>query len=285
MAPHPPPEASRGSRAADGPSKRSELPQRIVAGLALMALALGAVWAGFYWFMAFWLIAAALVNWEWQTLVGEDKRLLRVTLGTAALAVAAFLSVHDETPGAAVIVLLGVAIVGLVGRSVWAAGGVVYAGAMLIAVCTLRSSEEFGARSILWLFALVWGVDVMAYFGGRLIGGPKLWPRVSPGKTWSGFIVGIVCGAAISLLLAPEGGAKSAIFALGLIGGAIAQGGDLFESAVKRRFGVKDSSHLIPGHGGLMDRLDGFVAAIALAALFGFLRGGADGAGHGLMVW
>ncbi len=285
MAPHPPPEASRGSRAADGPSKRSELPQRIVAGLALMALALGAVWAGFYWFMAFWLIAAALVNWEWQTLVGEEKRLLRVTLGTAALAVAAFLSVHDETSGAAVIVLLGVAIVGLVGRSVWAAGGVVYAGAMLIAVCTLRSSEEFGARAILWLFALVWGVDIMAYFGGRLIGGPKLWPRVSPGKTWSGFVVGVVCGAAAGAFLSPEGGAKVSLFALGLVGGALAQGGDLFESAIKRRFGVKDSSHLIPGHGGLMDRLDGFIAAAIFAAAVGALRAGLPHAAKGLLQW
>ncbi len=102
----------------------------------------------------------------------------------------------------------------------------------------------------------------MAYFGGRLIRRPKIMGRtISPSKTWSGFFVGIVCGAAIALLIAPEGGAKLPLFALGLIGGAIAQAGDLFESAIKRRFGVKDSSHLIPGHGGLMDRLDGFIAA------------------------
>src|SRR5580692_2493604 len=97
-----PRDASQGASAASTSPKRSELPARVGAGLALMALALGAVWAGFYWFMLFWLIAAALVNWEWQTLIGEDRRLLRVTLGTAALAVAAFLSVHDETSGAAV---------------------------------------------------------------------------------------------------------------------------------------------------------------------------------------
>ena len=151
----------------------------------------------------------------------------------------------------------------------------------------LRSKiqREFGARAILWLFALVWGVDVMAYFGGRLIGGPKLWPRISPGKTWSGFLVGIACGAAAGSLFAPQGGAKAALFALGLIGGAIAQGGDLFESAVKRRFGAKDSSHLIPGHGGLMDRLDGFIAATLFATAIGAARAGLAHAAQGLLLW
>jgi phosphatidate cytidylyltransferase len=268
--------------------KRSELPARISAGLVMMALALAAVWAGVVWFMLFWLIAAALVNWEWQGLVGDERRNLLVLIGNVLLAVVAVLAMNGQASRAALVALLGAGFAMLLaasGRRLWSAAGLLYAAAPLIAACVLRSSEEFGARSILWLFALVWGVDVMAYFGGRLIGGPKLWPRVSPGKTWSGFIVGIVCGAAISLLLAPEGGAKSAIFAVGLIGGAIAQGGDLFESAVKRRFGVKDSSHLIPGHGGLMDRLDGFIAAATFAATVGAARGGLAHAAQGLLLW
>ncbi|HLJ71224.1 MAG TPA: phosphatidate cytidylyltransferase [Roseiarcus sp.] len=268
------------------PRKSSELPARIAASLAMMALALAAVWAGAMWFMLFWLIAFALVNWEWQGLIGGGGRALRVMLGNIVLAAAAVLAISGEARDAIIAALVGAALASIgFWRRPWPAGGVLYAAAPLIAVCVLRSSEEFGARSILWLFALVWGVDVTAYFGGRLIGGPKLWPRVSPGKTWSGFIVGIACGAAISILLAPPGGAKFALFALALVGGAIAQGGDLFESAIKRRFGAKDSSHLIPGHGGLMDRLDGFIAAAIFAALFGVARGGLAHAARGLLLW
>jgi phosphatidate cytidylyltransferase len=262
------------------------LPARIAAGLVMMALALGAVWAGIVWFMLFWLIAMALVNWEWQSLVDGAGRNWRVLLGNATLAIAAVLASEGESIRALVVALVGAALAALRGgRRRWSSAGLIYSAAPLIAVCLLRSSQEYGARAILWLFALVWGVDVMAYFGGRLIGGPKLWPRVSPGKTWSGFLIGVICGAAIALLLAPEGGAKPPLFAIGLIGGAIAQGGDLFESAIKRRFGVKDSSHLIPGHGGLMDRLDGFIAAATFAALFGAARGGFADAARGLLLW
>ena len=268
-------------------SKTSELAQRIFAGLALALLAVGAVWAGVIWFTLFWLIAAALVNWEWQGLVGGGALALRTAMGAVALALAAWLTGDGEAPWAVIAILVGASATALSDpkRDLWQAGGVIYAGAMLIAVCALRSSEEFGARAIFWLFALVWGVDVMAYFGGRLIGGPKLWPRVSPGKTWSGFVVGVICGAAAGCFFAPEGGNRIALFALGLLGGATAQGGDLFESAIKRRFGVKDSSHLIPGHGGLMDRLDGFIAAAILAAAVGAARDGLAHAAKGVLQW
>ena len=280
------PAQSEQATAALSPRKASELPARVAAGVVMMALALGAVWAGVVWFMLFWLIAMALVNWEWQSLVDGAGRGWRVLLGNATLAIAAVLASEGEPVRALVVALIGAALAAFRGeRRRWSSAGLLYAAAPLIAVCLLRSSEDYGARAILWLFALVWGVDVMAYFGGRSIGGPKLWPRVSPGKTWSGFVIGVICGAAIALLLAPEGGARLPLFAVGLIGGAIAQGGDLVESAIKRRFGVKDSSHLIPGHGGLMDRLDGFIAAATFAALFGAARGGFGDAARGLLLW
>ena len=124
------------------------------------------------------------------------------------------------------------------------------------------------------------------YFAGRGIGGPKLWPRISPKKTWAGAVGGFAASLVVAAGFAAAGVSKAG--PLLLMGAALSiasQLGDLFESAVKRRFGVKDSSHIIPGHGGLLDRLDGFVAAIVLAAIFGFLRNGVDGVGRGLMVW
>ena len=163
--------------------------------------------------------------------------------------------------------------------------GVLYAGAMLVSACLLRASLPYGFAAIIWLFAVVWGTDVMAYFGGRLIGGPKLWPRVSPAKTWSGFCVGVLCGAGAGLAVAPHGSSIFALFGLGLATGAVAQGGDLFESSLKRKFGVKDSGHLIPGHGGLMDRLDGFIAATIFVALVGSVRYGIADIAAGIFQW
>jgi phosphatidate cytidylyltransferase len=142
-------------------------------------------------------------------------------------------------------------------------------------VIALRQSDAFGLIATAWLFAIVWGTDIMAYFGGRLIGGPKLWPRVSAGKTWSGTLIGIFGGALIGLALAITGLERTSIvtlFLIGLLLAAVSQAGDLAESALKRRFGVKDSGALIPGHGGVMDRLDGFTAACVCAAVIGALR-------------
>jgi phosphatidate cytidylyltransferase len=269
-----------------GGRPRSDLPRRIVAGLVLMALALAAVRGGFYWFMGFWLIAAALVNGEWQVLVGGSSQTWRIAVGSVALAVAAYFAINGAAWFAIAALLVGAAATGFFDlRSAWPAGGVLYAGAMLVSLCVLRESVAFGERAIIWLFALVWGVDIMAYFGGRLIGGPKLWPSVSPNKTWSGFCIGVACGAALGSLIAPEGGSRIVLFGLGLVGGAISQGGDLFESSLKRRFGVKDSSRLIPGHGGLMDRLDGFIAAAIFAAILGAAHKGAAQAAEGLLLW
>src|ERR1700745_2734065 len=136
------------------------------------------------------------------------------------------------------------------------------------------------------ILLVIWVTDIGAYFAGRGIGGPKLWPRVSPKKTWAGAIGGFVASLAVAAGFAAfDLGKTGPLCVLGVVRSVLSQLGDLFESAVKRRFGVKDSSQIIPGHGGLLDRLDGFVAAVVLAAILGFLRGGADGVGRGLMVW
>ena len=258
----------------------------IVLGIA----ALGAAWAGGYWFSAFWLIAAIIVHWEWQNLIGGPNHELRVLFGSAGLLVAAPLATNDAVFWAIVALLaaaLGASLTSGIKPPIrlLPGAGVLYAGAMLVSVCLLRASWPYGLYAIMWLFALVWGADVMAYFGGRLIGGPKLWPRVSPAKTWSGFCVGVLCGAAAGLAAAPAGGRTLMLFAFGLAAGAVAQGGDLFESFLKRRFGVKDSGHLIPGHGGLMDRLDGFIAASVFVALASAARYGILDIAAGIFQW
>jgi phosphatidate cytidylyltransferase len=268
----------------------SDLPARSAAGVVLMIAALAAAAAGGYWFTAFWLVAALAVHWEWQNLIGGPNQNLRAAFGGAGLVVAAPLATNDAFLLAIVALLAGAVAASLTSGvrprfRLTPGAGVIYAGAMLVSVCLLRASWPYGLYAILWLFAVVWGADVMAYFGGRLVGGPKLWPRVSPGKTWSGFYIGVFCGAAAGLLAAPVASSFLVLFCLGLATAAVSQGGDLFESALKRRYGVKDSGRLIPGHGGLMDRLDGFIAAAIFAAFIGATRYGIDNIAAGIFQW
>ena len=205
-----------------------------------------------------------------------------------ALALAALFALHNSILGVIAALVLGAVAVGWLagpGEGIWAAAGALYAGALVASVVLLRVSPSFGLASILWLFAVVWGTDIAAYFAGRLIGGPRLWPSVSPGKTWSGAIVGALAGAVLGLMLAAWTNRLAALFWLGLATAIVSELGDLFESALKRRFGVKDSSGLIPGHGGLMDRLDAFVAASVFAALVAGLNSRGPFIAGGLFQW
>jgi phosphatidate cytidylyltransferase len=262
----------------------SDLGPRIVSALALVAVAVATLVAGGATFAMFWLAAGVAVLWEWQRLVGGERQLPRLIVGGAALTLAAtFAAESGPDIGLAIVLAAAGALAALAGpeKRVWAGAGMVYAGVLVVSVIALRNSFPYGLLAVAWLFAVVWGTDVLAYFGGRLIGGPKFWPRVSPSKTWSGTLSGVFGGALFGLGAAhvvanwspPPLVAWTPVLALGLVVAIIAQAGDFFESAVKRRFGVKDSSNLIPGHGGVMDRLDGFITAAAGAALIGALRG------------
>ena len=269
----------------------ADLGPRVASAVVLVAAALLSLYLGGDVFALFWLSAGFAINWEWQGLIGGERRLARVIAGGAAVAASAALgrtglaAYAALTVGAAAILAAGIA-----GpeRRLWAAGGVIYASVVTFSVCWLRESADYGVLAIAFLFAVVWGTDIFAYFGGRLIGGPKLWPRVSAGKTWSGSISGVISGALLGLLVVYVGGGSMLslwpILLVGLAASTISQIGDLFESAVKRRFGVKDSSQLIPGHGGVMDRLDGFIFAAAFAAAVALLRGNPSAAAN-LFFW
>lgn len=271
--------------------KWHDLGLRAASALVLVSTAAYALFQGGWIFAGFWLIGALAVHGEWQRLIDAPLPWLRIFVGAAALCALAFLQMIGQSELAALTLLpaAGFAVWAAgKGRRVWAGFGLFYAGGLLLSVLSLRHAPFFGVCAIGWLFAVIWGADSFAYFGGRLIGGPKLAPKISPGKTWAGFVTGVLGGAALGALVAhvwPNVQARVIpVFLLGVIVAIVAQGGDLFESFVKRRFGVKDSSHLIPGHGGFMDRLDGFIAAAAFAALFGLWRG-LPSAAAGLLYW
>jgi phosphatidate cytidylyltransferase len=268
----------------------SELALRVCSALVLVPLALATAYLGNWPFAVFWGVAAMGVLWEWTSLVaGTDRRFVLMT-GAASLALALALVVSG-LPLAAVIVLaigtLAAASLAPAERRLWIAGGIPYAGALGLAPIVLRSDREDGFLAVIFLFAVVWTSDIAAYFIGRRVGGPKLVPQVSPNKTWSGAIGGTLAAVVVGLALAKTA-ALAGLFAIAMLAivlSVFAQAGDVFESFLKRRFGAKDSSHLIPGHGGLMDRLDGFVTASVVATLIGLARGGFEAPGRGLLVW
>lgn len=272
------------------PVRGNNLLLRIVSALVLAPLALIAAWLGGWPFALFWGVAATVVLWEWLLLVaGPDRQLM--FFSCASMLSAAVLVARLVRPAVAIPVMgagvLASAIFAPRERRLWVAGGVLYAGVLLLVPLLLRYDSGFGFFALLFVFAVVWTTDILGYFGGRAIGGPKLAPAVSPKKTWSGAISGaagaMAVGAGLAVALGFSDVAVLAVIAFVL--SAVAQGGDLMESAIKRHFGVKDASHLIPGHGGVMDRLDGFWAAALAGCLIGLARGGFDGAARGLLVW
>ncbi len=272
------------------PLTASNLLLRVVSAAVLAPLALVAAYIGGLPFALFWGIAALVVLWEWMTLVvGPNYRLLVLSCA-AAIAVADFLAWLGRPVTALFMVGLG-ALAGAIfapsERRLWVIAGAGYAGGMVLAPVFLRADAGFGFAAILLVFAIVWTTDVLGYFAGRAFGGPKLWPAVSPKKTWSGAIAGTVGAVVVALLVAAQFGSfdRIAIIAVALLLSIMAQAGDLFESWVKRRFDAKDSSHIIPGHGGVMDRLDGFWAAAVVGCVVGLLRGGFDEPARGVLIW
>jgi len=260
---------------------------RVVAALVLAPLAIAIAYAGGWLWLGLVTLAAIGLYVEWLMIVGARTPRVMAAGIVPLFGAAVWLGI-GRIGATYVIVALGVIVAALLSphRRGWAALGGCYAFAALIASVAVRLDQVWGFTALMFVLLIVWVTDIGGYFAGRGIGGPKLWPRVSPKKTWAGAIGGFVASLVIAAGFVAFGlGKTGPLLLLGAALSIASQLGDLFESAVKRRFGVKDSSQLIPGHGGLMDRLDGFVAAVVMAAIFGFLRGGVDGVGRGLMVW
>jgi len=232
-------------------SAHSNLALRAISSAVMAPVTIAVAWYGGVPFVLFWALAACVVLWEWSRLV----------IGSAPRSYGVF--------------------------AAWMIAGLFYAGVLLLAPLTLRRDPALGFVALMFLFAAVWVTDIAAYFAGRALGGPKLWAAVSPNKTWSGALGGTLGGTVAGLTTCRFAGLDLApMLVLVTLALSIAsQAGDLLESAIKRHFGAKDASHLIPGHGGLMDRLDGFLTAVLAAVMVGLARGGLDGAAHGLLVW
>lgn len=272
----------------DSAKGSSNLYMRVVAALVLAPLTIVIAWLGGWIWACVVIAAAALLYFEWLMIVGVSGNRFAAAAGIVALALAGVCLMLRRADVAVAVIVAGILFAAAMtnGKRGWVASGLVYAAAALVATILVRRDADLGFVALMFVLLVVWVTDIGGYFAGRGIGGPKLWPRVSPKKTWAGAIGGLVLALVVALGFALLGfGRTIPLLLLGAVLSVVSQLGDLFESAVKRRFDVKDSSHIIPGHGGLMDRLDGFVAAIVFAALVGFMRGGLDGIGRGFMVW
>lgn len=267
---------------------RSNLQMRVMAALVLAPLALAAAYfGGWFWAVLVTLTVVGLFG-EWMMIIGNLKP-NALMWGFAALGVAGLVLGYGSTEIAHLIIALGLFAMFLFSareHKSWSAIGLAYTAAALFSSILLRKDPVHGLQAIIFVFAVVWITDIMGYLVGRGVGGPKLWVRVSPKKTWSGALGGIIGSLIFAAAFAEAGyGSLMPMLALATVISIISQGGDLFESAVKRRFDVKDSSQIIPGHGGLLDRLDGFMAAILAAAIIGYMRGGVEHMGQGFLVW
>jgi phosphatidate cytidylyltransferase len=277
-------DARTSGRKADG---LSNLQLRVISAIVMAAAVLGLTLVGG---IAFRLLAAAIaaaIFYEWCAMARTPGN-SRFQLVPAAFLLTALLAIVVGAGAGATLLLAGAGIVltgaagFFLGHGPSAAGGLAYAALSAISLSFLRDDDFPGLAAILFLFAIVWATDILAYFVGRAIGGPKLAPSISPGKTWSGAVGGAVAGVIAGLIAAAALGVPMCLWTAGvaLLLSIVSQAGDLFESAVKRRHGAKDSGFLIPGHGGVMDRVDGLVAAALALYVVGWMAAGPDNPAH-----
>ena len=274
-------EHDEAGRATDAPlDVRSRLGSdfgpRLTSGLAMAAVAAVCTFSGAVPFAVLVVVVTLLLCWEWGRLVhGHDANVV-IAVHMVATGLAAVLAALGYVGLGLLALPIGAILAMLLslGRnSLLSAFGVFYAGLPAVALIWLRAEPGLGLRAVVFLILIVVASDTAGFLAGRLVGGPKLWARLSPKKTWAGFAGALVASAVVGALfwLAVPGASSLRLAGIGAMLSVVSQGGDLFESAIKRRFGAKDASDLIPGHGGVMDRFDGLIAAASAAGLLGFV--------------
>ncbi len=281
------------------PARASDLPTRFAAGVAMIGVALLATWLGGWWFRVLVVAAAAIMLLEWADMhkVARHWAWVGVALMVALLLggieylypadgadwlldestgeMVAFFDNRTLVPNWIAFAVLALAslVLGLLSRRLAMISGFLY---LAVPAFALLSLAWVWLVLVLWLFVVTWATDILAYFAGRAIGGPKLAPRVSPNKTWAGLVGGMVGAGLLGWAAARYFEMEPIFHWLGAPMGLVAQAGDLYESWVKRRAGVKDSGSILPGHGGVLDRLDGLLAvalATTLLLMAGFWTG------------
>ena len=291
-------DVSRGTDAGLQEARAHNLVLRIASAAVLGPAVLALTYVGGWPFLALCFLGALGILYEWTRLTTGRTEPRLLIPGVIGLLAAACLT-GAAWPNAAIgVTVVGAVMAGLISSTAghgvapfragsWAASGVVYAGAAFLGPALLRRDPEWGLGALLFLFATVWATDIFAFAFGRVLGGPLLSPSISPKKTWSGALGGVVGGVAAGLGVAYTLGVGKLgiIGAMALLLSVLAQAGDLLESSIKRRFSAKDTGRLIPGHGGLMDRLDGFLVAALVALVIGAIRHGTAAPARGLLVW
>jgi phosphatidate cytidylyltransferase len=269
---------------AGGPARQvSNLQLRVISSVVLIVAVLAVTWLGGVAFRLLAALIAGAIFYEWSAM-SRTATSGRYQLVAAALLGVVLLALLFGYSAAGVLILLALSVAaslldsGIGGQGLWTPAGLAYAGLSGLSLAYLRDGDQTGLAAILFLFAVVWATDIAAYFVGRSLGGPKLAPAISPGKTQSGALGGIVGGVLAGIALAAFLGLGNfqTLALVAFLLSVVSQVGDLFESWVKRRHGVKDSGNLIPGHGGVMDRVDGLVAAGFALYAIGWLLGSAD---------
>lgn len=269
-----------------------ELVLRLATAAVLIPVVIGLTVLGGIWFQLLILVLGALLAYELVNNVFSTRISILHGVVAGLFIGSGLLAIYGQVLIALPLGLIG-AVVCVVNAQVKGAkavilgGGIIFGNSAIVALIALRSDPEFGLLAVLWMFCVVWSADTLAYFAGRLIGGPKLAPKISPNKTWAGFFGGIV-GAGLAgfvFVTITELGSGFALVVLSGVAAVFAQAGDLQESWAKRQLDIKDSSQLLPGHGGIWDRLDALIVVAVLGLVIGLVRGVDQSIAHHLLIW